>query len=105
MFVARQLSRQTELLTRVEYADAGPLLEKLGGLPLALVQAGAYIGVTSLTVKEYITHYEKTWDKLMEYQDRYPLQEHAERSVLTTWKMSYKQVRTVKPEAARLLDQ
>jgi tetratricopeptide (TPR) repeat protein len=56
-------------------------------------------------VKEYITHYEKTWDKLMEYQDRYPLQEYAERSVLTTWKMSYEQVRTVKPEAARLLDQ
>jgi tetratricopeptide (TPR) repeat protein len=56
-------------------------------------------------VKEYITHYEKTWDKLMEYQDRYPLQEYAERSVLTTWKMSYEQVRTMKPEAARLLDQ
>jgi tetratricopeptide (TPR) repeat protein len=56
-------------------------------------------------VKEYITHYEKTWDKLMEYQDRYPLQEYAERSVLTTWKMSYEQVRTIKPEAARLLDQ
>jgi tetratricopeptide (TPR) repeat protein len=56
-------------------------------------------------VKEYIMHYEKTWDKLMEYQDRYPLQEYAERSVLTTWKMSYEQVRMVKPEAARLLDQ
>jgi tetratricopeptide (TPR) repeat protein len=56
-------------------------------------------------VEKYIAHYDKTWDRLMAYQDRYPLQEYAERSVLTTWKMSYEQVRTVKPEAARLLDQ
>lgn len=87
------------------HPDATPLLEKLGGLPLALVQAGAYIGATNLTVEKYITHYDKTWDELMTYQDRYPLQEYAERSVLTTWKMSYEQVRVVKPEAARLLDQ
>ena len=33
---------------------------KLGGLPFALVQAGAYIGATSLTVEKYITHYDKT---------------------------------------------
>jgi hypothetical protein len=74
-------------------------------LPLALVQAGAYIQATGLTVEKYIIHYDKTWDKLMTYQDRYPLQEYAERSVLTTWKMSYEQVRVVKPEAAMLLDQ
>jgi hypothetical protein len=41
----------------------------------------------------------------MAYQDRYPQQEYAERSVLITWKMSYEQVYAVKPEAARLLDQ
>ena len=105
IFVSRHPSRQTEWLTCVEYPDADSLLEKLGGLPLALVQAGAYIGATSLTVKKYIRHYDKTWDKLMTYQDRYPLQEYAERSVLTTWRMSYEQVYAVKPEAARLLDQ
>ncbi|GAB7336818.1 hypothetical protein MBLNU13_g11326t2 [Cladosporium sp. NU13] len=76
-----------------------------GGLPLALVQAGAYIRARNLTAEKYIAHYEKTWDKLMAYQDRYPLQEYAERSVLTTWKMSYEQVRTVEPRAAMLLDQ
>jgi tetratricopeptide (TPR) repeat protein len=81
------------------------LLDKLGGLPLALVQAGAYIGATSLTVEKYITHYDKTWDRLMTYQDRNLLQEYAERSILTTWRMSYEQVYAVKPEATRLLDQ
>jgi tetratricopeptide (TPR) repeat protein len=70
-----------------------------------LVQAGAYIGATDLTVEEYSGYYDKTWADLMAYQNRYPLQEYGERSVLTTWKMSYEQVRAVKPEAAGLLDQ
>jgi hypothetical protein len=95
----------TKSLTWAEYPDTDPLLDKLGGLPLALVQAGAYIGATDLTLEEYIAHYDKTWSELMSYQDRYPLQEYPKRSVLTTWKMSYEQVRAVKPEAARLLDQ
>jgi hypothetical protein len=56
-------------------------------------------------VEKYITYYDKTWDKLMTYQDRYPLQEYAEKSVLTTWNMSYEQVYAVKPKATRLLDQ
>ena len=83
----------------------GLLFNKLGGLPLALVQAGAYIGATSLTAEEYIAHYDETWDRLMACQDRYPLQEYAERSVLTTWKMSYEHVRAANLEAAALLDQ
>lgn len=74
-------------------------------MPLALVQAGAYMQATNLTVKEYMTHYAKTWDTLMAYQDRYPLQEYADRSVLTTWKVSYDQVRAISPKAAMLLDQ
>jgi hypothetical protein len=93
------------LLTHVDFKDSDLLLSKLGGLPLALVQAGAYIRVRNLTVEKYIKLYTKTWGELMMYQDRYPLQEYKERSVLTTWKMSYEQVRTVQPEAAMLLDQ
>jgi tetratricopeptide (TPR) repeat protein len=94
-----------EVADSLELVDASVLLDKLGGLPLALVQAGAYIRARNLTSEKYIAHYEKTWDKLMAYQDRYPLQEYAERSVLTTWKTSYEQVRTVEPRAAMLLDQ
>lgn len=81
------------------------LLDKPGGLPLALAQAGAYLRQTNMTVERYIRHYDETWDTLMRYQNRYPLQEYAEKSVLNTWKLSYDQVLTVKPEAARLLDQ
>jgi tetratricopeptide (TPR) repeat protein len=82
----------------------GQLLEKLGGLPLALVQAGAYLRVTGTSVDEYLQHYGETWAALMNLQNEFPLQEYAERSVLTTWRMSYQQVRVTKPEAADLLD-
>lgn len=80
------------------------LLPNLGGLPLALVQTGAYLGMTGLTVSEYLEHYEATWDELMRNQNQFPLQEYAERSCLTTWKISYDQVGKVNGLAARLLD-
>lgn len=63
------------------------------------------MGATSLTVEEYIVYYDKTWAELTTYQDRYPMQEYVERSVLTTWKMSYDRVRAVRPGAARSLNQ
>ncbi|KAK4898802.1 hypothetical protein LTR49_027737 [Elasticomyces elasticus] len=85
--------------------EADLLLGKLGGLPLALVQAGAYIQQTNMSVARYARYYDETWENLMLYQDRYPLQEYAERSVLTTWKLSYAQVQAVKSEATTVLDQ
>jgi tetratricopeptide (TPR) repeat protein len=80
------------------------LFPKLGGLPLALAQAGAYLGTTGISVSDYLQHYDATWSELMLNQDQFPLQEYPERSVLTTWKMSYKQVEKVNELAARLLD-
>jgi hypothetical protein len=55
-------------------------------------------------VNEYLQHYGETWTALMEMQNQFPLQEYAERSVLTTWRMSYQQARMSMPEAADLLD-
>ncbi|KAK5738256.1 hypothetical protein LTR17_006133 [Elasticomyces elasticus] len=86
-------------------ADAHRLIQRLGGLPLALVQAGAYLQQTGMTVDEYLECYASTWEDLMANQNRFPLHEYGERGVLTTWRMSYEQVCAVKPEAARLLDQ
>ncbi|KAH0329153.1 hypothetical protein KCU71_g792, partial [Aureobasidium melanogenum] len=79
------------------------LLEKLSGLPLALTQAGAYIGQTAVSIVQYLEYYNSTWKDLMELQDEYPLQEYAQRSVLTTWKISYEQVKNQGEEAGNLL--
>jgi tetratricopeptide (TPR) repeat protein len=59
---------------------------------LALTQAGAFIGRTCVDVQTYIDYFDRTWSYLMEKQDQFPLQEYGERSILTTWKLSYDQV-------------
>lgn len=82
---------------------ADTLLEKLSGLPIALTQAGAYIRQTGVSVAEYMDHYNSTWQQLMEKQDDYCLQEDSERSVLTTWKISYEQVRSRSEGASNFL--
>jgi tetratricopeptide (TPR) repeat protein len=78
-------------------------LEKLSGLPLALTQAAAYIGQTAVSIVQYLEYYDRMWKDLMEQQDEYPLQEYAQRSVLTTWKISYEQVKRQSEEASNLL--
>jgi tetratricopeptide (TPR) repeat protein len=79
------------------------LLERLSGLPLALTQAAAYIGQTAVGIVQYLEYYDSMWKDLMEQQDEYPLQEYAQRSVLTTWKISYEQVKSQSEEASNLL--
>jgi tetratricopeptide (TPR) repeat protein len=76
---------------------------KLNGLPLALTQAGAFIKRTAVNVQTYIKYFDSTWSDLMEKQDRFPLQEYGERSMLTTWKISYGQVLRQSEAAAWLL--
>ncbi|KAF2716087.1 hypothetical protein K431DRAFT_29724, partial [Polychaeton citri CBS 116435] len=80
------------------------LLDMLQGLPLALVQAGAYLRTTNMQIPKYIQTYNETWTSLMEGQHRHPLTEYPDRSVLTTWQMSYNQVKSEEPKAAKLLD-
>ncbi|KAK5725106.1 hypothetical protein LTR17_013219 [Elasticomyces elasticus] len=94
-----------ETRARKGLPDAHRLIQRLSGLPLALVQAGAYLQQTGMTLGEYLECYAGTWEDLMANQNRFPLYEYGERGVLTTWRMSYEQVCAVKPEAARLLDQ
>jgi tetratricopeptide (TPR) repeat protein len=79
------------------------IIEVLNGLPLALTQAGAYLGQTNMAASDYVKHYHSTWKDLMKKQDRFPLQEYADRSVLTTWTISYERVRGRSEEAAGLL--
>ncbi|THY07437.1 purine and uridine phosphorylase [Aureobasidium pullulans] len=92
-----------EYISAQDESAADTLLEKLSGLPIALTQAGAYIRQTGVSVAEYMDHYNSIWQQLMKKQDEYCLQEYSERSVLTTWKISYEQVRSQSEEASNLL--
>ena len=82
--------------------DADLILERLSGLPLALTQAGSYMQETNVSASTYAKHYDKTWESLMRKQGRFLL-EYDDRNVLTTWTISYEQVKKQSEEAAWLL--
>ncbi|KAF2804503.1 uncharacterized protein BDZ99DRAFT_153321 [Mytilinidion resinicola] len=83
--------------------DADMILERLNGLPLALTQAGSYLRETNVSTSTYVKHYDRTWERLMKKQGRFRLQEYGDRNILTTWTMSYEQVRRQSEEAACLV--
>jgi hypothetical protein len=81
------------------------LLKLLDGLPLAIAQAASYLRQSGISVGKYIELYEQQWKGLMESQDRAgtPLHDYPERSVWTTWIISYHAIRAKSIAAANLL--
>ena len=76
---------------------------KLNGLPLALNQAGTYIGQTGIDVQTYIEYFDSKWIELLGEQDRFSSRADDERSLLTTYMISYEQVLQQSEAAAALL--
>ncbi len=79
------------------------LVKLLQGLPLAINQAGSYMRETGTTVSKYIDSYNHKWKKLMKDQNYFTLRESADRSVLTTWTVSFDHLREQNEDAANFL--
>ncbi|KAF2204563.1 hypothetical protein GQ43DRAFT_364284 [Delitschia confertaspora ATCC 74209] len=58
---------------------------------------------TNLSGSMYAKHYDRTWERPMRKQRRFPLQKYGDRNVLTTWIISYEQVWKGSKVAACLL--
>jgi hypothetical protein len=78
--------------------DAVSLVERLGYLRLALVFAGSYI--SKVTIPKYIELYNKSWAQLHSKMSR---SDYPERTILTTWQISFDEIQVKNKEAARLL--
>ena len=74
----------------------------MGGLPLALAHAGSYIHGTTTSVKDYIRHYEQTWEKLHD-NNTTRLKDYP-RSILSTYTISYEYVQQKDLSTANLLN-
>jgi tetratricopeptide (TPR) repeat protein len=81
------------------------LLELLDGLPLAIAQAGAYLQESQVGLTDYLGFYQQQWGELMESDHLVgaPLQDYPERSVWTTWAISYHAIRDKDKATANLL--
>ncbi|PSN58604.1 hypothetical protein BS50DRAFT_614817 [Corynespora cassiicola Philippines] len=86
-------------------AESQRLLGLLDGLPLAIAQAGAYLQESGVGLSTYLRFYEEQWDELMESEEvaGAPLQDYPDRSVWTTWAISYKAVSYKDKNTANLL--
>lgn len=84
-----------------EWDDAKALSDSLGGLPLALEQAGAFIEENHLTIREYQRLYESEGVKLMARHG--DLGDDSHLPVTITFSVAFEQLETQNPMAARLL--
>ncbi len=80
---------------------ARQLAERLGGLPLALATAGVYLRKSVLSFEQYLHEYERRWN----LNPRRPvqLQEYRDRTLYTTWDLSYTRLEKDSADAAKLL--
>ncbi|KAI1085938.1 P-loop containing nucleoside triphosphate hydrolase protein [Rostrohypoxylon terebratum] len=81
---------------------ARTLVQRLDGLPLALVTAGAYLkGVPSTTFADYLTLYEASWRQLQESSPK--ILSYVDRALYSTWNISFTHIQHQNPASAMLL--
>jgi predicted phosphodiesterase len=76
------------------------LVERLGNLPLALEQAGAYIAKVKCSISKYIILLEESGLDAFEHTEEYAKPEYYEKVITTTWQISFD---TLSNEGARQL--
>ncbi len=77
------------------------VVQSLGGLPLALDQAGIYIGESGCSVSDYLEHYGHQHRQLLDR--RGVMGENHPHSVVATLRLSYEQVAHLSPVAMEVL--
>ena len=84
-----------------DQVEAKDIVEVMGGLPLALDQAGAYIEETACSLSGYLSLFRTRRSSLLKRRGRL-VANHAE-PVATTWSLSFEKVEQANPAAAELL--
>jgi tetratricopeptide (TPR) repeat protein len=95
---------RTNILT-ADPVQIEELFSLLDGLPLAIAQAAAYLQESGINLTKYISFYNQQWKELMESQHQagIPLRDYPDRSVWTTWTISYNAIQAKNKPAANML--
>ncbi|KAH7010637.1 uncharacterized protein B0I36DRAFT_257436, partial [Microdochium trichocladiopsis] len=80
--------------------DAKDLVRELDGLPLALATAGAYLKRVPISIRKYLRYYQESWARIT---GNLHLGSYADRTLSSTWQLSYDHVQAQNPLAANLL--
>ncbi|KAI1847293.1 hypothetical protein JX265_013981 [Neoarthrinium moseri] len=81
--------------------DARDLVKELDGLPLALATAGAYLRHVPVSLGDYLRLYKGSWARL--HANTPSLGSYQDRTLTSTWQVSYEQIKSHNPLAANLL--
>ncbi len=87
--------------SEADHRTAEQIVQELGGLPLALDQAGAYIEETNCSLAHYLSLYQTRRATLLKR--RGGLVDDHPQPVATTWSLSFERVERVNPLASDLL--
>jgi tetratricopeptide (TPR) repeat protein len=106
LFLLRRANRLApdttlEQAEAAEQAHAKEICEALGGLPLALDQAGAYIEETRCGLSDYLPQYQARQAVLLQRRGGV-VSDHPE-PVATTWSLAFERVERANPAAADVL--
>jgi tetratricopeptide (TPR) repeat protein len=99
-------SLQEKQLSERDSANITKLLTLLVKLPLAIIQATAYMNMTSTSISRYLEIYENSYDDSIELLSRLELEEgylKIQKPVATTWNISFARIRSRKKLAADYL--
>ncbi|KAJ5588722.1 hypothetical protein N7537_011400 [Penicillium hordei] len=81
--------------------DLLTLTNRLDGLPLAIVIAGAFMRETGTSITKYLQYYQEAWSKLQRQSN--PGRQYQQGNMLQTWMISYREIQRRDPRAADLL--
>jgi hypothetical protein len=79
-------------------------VDKLGRLPLAIDQAGAYLKMQQQPLREFLPRFEESFKTVMSKKPPSAVWQYGEETVITTWEISYKAIQEIDLKASRLLD-
>ncbi len=89
-------------LSEADYTHARTIAQTLGGLPLAIDQAGAYIEETACGLASYHQLYQTQRQALLQWRGELAAADHLE-SVATTWSLSFERIQQSNVAATELL--
>ncbi|WP_214108191.1 FxSxx-COOH system tetratricopeptide repeat protein [Acrocarpospora catenulata] len=97
---AESLEHLTRRVKKLTAEDAVRIAEALGDLPIAIEQAGAWLGETGTTVEEYLSQLDGTLSGMLSMGTpaNYPS------PVAATWNVSFTALRRRSPASVRLLE-
>ncbi|KAI9046301.1 uncharacterized protein KD926_004139 [Aspergillus affinis] len=82
-------------------SDLLAFANRLDGLPLAIVIAGAFMRETGSSIIEYLQYYQESWSELQLQSN--PGRQYQQGNMLQTWTISYLEIQKRDPSAADLL--